>query len=140
MLAGLGAMVVGATLLVDGVRDLVDAEADQARVSLTIVGFATGFELVVLAWSAARRGISDAVVAGVVGSYAYNATMTLGAAAVVKPLRITDGELLHVPMVAMLVAMAAVLLLGARRRTLDRLDGVALLAAYPVFIALALLA
>jgi cation:H+ antiporter len=70
VLAGLGAMVVGATLLVDGVRELVDAEADQTRVSLTIVGFVTGFELVVLAWSAARRGISDAVVAGVVGSYA----------------------------------------------------------------------
>jgi hypothetical protein len=30
-------MVVGATLLVDGVRELVDAEADQTRVSLTIV-------------------------------------------------------------------------------------------------------
>ncbi len=77
VLAGLAAMVVGATLLVDGIRDLVDAEAAQIKLSLTIVGFATGFELVVLAWSSARRRISDAVVAGVVGSYAYNATMTL---------------------------------------------------------------
>ena len=33
-----------------------------------------------LAWSSARRGISDAVVAAVIGSFAYNATMTLGAA------------------------------------------------------------
>lgn len=140
VLAGLGAMVLGATLLVDGVRELVDAEADQTRVSLTIVGFVTGFELVVLAWSAARRGISDAVVAGVVGSYAYNATMTLGAAAVVKPLQVADGELLHLPMAAMLAALAAVLLMAARRRILDRSDGVALLAAYPVFITLALLA
>jgi Ca2+/Na+ antiporter len=78
-------MVVGATVLVDAVRDLVVGEADQVRVSLTVIGFVTGFELVVLAWSAARRGISEAVVAGVVGSYAYNATMTLGAAAVVRP-------------------------------------------------------
>jgi len=140
VLAGLGAMVVGATLLVDGVRHLVDAEADQTRVSLTIVGFATGFELVVLAWSAARRGISEAVVAGVVGSYAYNATMTLGAAAVVRPLRVTDGGLLHLPMLAMLVTLAGVLLLSARRRTLDRFDGVVLLAAYPVFVVLVLLA
>jgi len=60
-----------------------DVESDQARLSLTVVGFATAFELVVLAWSSARRGISDAVVAAVIGSYAYNATMTLGAAAVI---------------------------------------------------------
>jgi cation:H+ antiporter len=140
VLAGLGAMVVGATILVDGVRDLVDAEAAQARISLTIVGFATGFELVVLAWSAARRGISDAVVAGVVGSYAYNATMTLGVAALVNPLQVSDADLIHLPMVAMVVALGGVLALAARRRTLDRRDGIVLLAAYPVFIVLVLLA
>jgi cation:H+ antiporter len=140
VLAGLGAMVVGATILVDGVRDLVDAEADQARISLTIVGFATGFELVVLAWSAARRGISDAVVAGVVGSYAYNATMTLGVAALVNPLDVTDSDLLHVPMIAMVLALVAVLVLAARRRCLGRGDGVVLLTAYPVFVLAVLLA
>lgn len=139
VLAGLAAMVVGATLLVDGVRNLVDGEGDQARVSLTIVGFATGFELVVLAWSAARRGISEVVVAGVVGSYAYNATMTLGAAAVVRPLRVTDAALLNGPMIAMLVALAAVLVLAARHRQLSRTSGLVLLAAYPVFVAVALL-
>lgn len=140
VVVGLGAMVVGAALLVDGVRDLVDAEADQVRVSLTIVGFATGFELVVLAWSAARRGISEAVVAGVIGSYAYNTTMTLGATALVKPLGIEDADLLHLPMIAMLAALAGVLLLGVRRRTLTRIDGIAMLAAYPAFVALALFA
>lgn len=86
--AGVAAMVVGATLLVEGVRGLAHADYAQARLSLTVVGFATAFELVVLAWSAARRGISEAVVAAVVGSFAYNATMTLGTAAVVRPLHI----------------------------------------------------
>jgi hypothetical protein len=42
-------------------------------------------------------------------------------------------------MVAMLVALTAVLVLAARRRILDRFDGVALLAAYPVFVVLVLL-
>jgi cation:H+ antiporter len=139
VLAGLAAMVVGATLLVDGVRDLVDAEADQVLVSLTIVGFATGVELVVLAWSAARRGISDAVVAGVVGSFAYNVTMTLGVAAVVRPLRVSDAALLHVPLVAMSAALVLALVLAIRRRRLGRGEGVVLLAGYPVFVALAVL-
>ena len=139
VLAGLATMVVGATLLVDGVRHLVGAEADQVRVSLTIVGFATGFELVVLAWSAARRGISEVVVAGVVGSFAYNATMTLGVAALVKPLRITDAGLLHLPMVVMVGALAVVLALAGPARRLDRARGLVLLACYPAFVVAVLL-
>lgn len=140
VLAGLAAMVLGATLLVDGIRGLVKGEADQTRVSLTIVGFATGFELVVLAWSSARRGISEAVVAGVVGSYAYNATMTLGAAALVKPLRVSDAMPLRLPMVAMLAALVVVLALASRGRGLRAYHGCILLGLYPLFVALALLA
>lgn len=136
---GLAGMVVGATVLVDAVRDLVEAEADQARVSLTIVGFATGVELVVLAWSAARRGISEAVVAGVVGSFAYNVTMTLGAAAVVRPLAVEDASLLHAPVLAMVAALGLVLVLSLRDRSLGHRDGWLLLAGYPVFVALVLL-
>ena len=104
------------------------------------MGFATGFELVVLAWSSARRGISEAVVAGVVGSYAHNVTMTLGVAAVVRPLRATDAALLHPAMIAMLAALAAVLLLARRRRRLRRSDGWVLLGLYPVFVVVALVA
>ena len=134
VVAGVAGMVVGAVLLVDGVRHLAHGEASQARVSLTIVGFATGFELVVLAWSSARRGITDAVVAGVVGSYAYNATMTLGAAAVVRPLSITDAAVLHGPFLAMVAALVAVLALAVPRRRLDRRAGVVLLVAYVAFV------
>jgi cation:H+ antiporter len=140
VLAGLAAMVVGATLLVDGVRDLVETEANQGRVSLTVVGFATGFELVVLAWASARRGISEAVVAGVVGSFAYNATMTLGAAAVVRPLRVVDASRLHPAMLAMLAALVLVLGLAWRRGELARREGWTLLGLYPLFVVLALVA
>jgi len=114
VLAGLAAMVAGASLLVEGVRGLAQADDTQARLSLTVVGFATAFELVVLAWSATRRGISDAVVAAVVGSFAYNATMTLGAAALVRPLRIADAGPIRLPAVVMLVALALPILLAQR--------------------------
>ena len=72
-----------------------------------------------------------------VGSYAYNATMTLGAAAVITPLRIADVAPLRAPLVAMLVAMVVVVLLAARRRALGRGDAVVLLAGYVVFVVLA---
>ncbi|MFP5326408.1 MAG: sodium:calcium antiporter [Acidimicrobiia bacterium] len=136
VLAGLAGMVVGATLLVEGVRGLAHSDGSQARLSLTIVGFATAFELVVLAWSAARRGISEAVVAAVVGSFAYNATMTLGVAALVQPLRISDAGLIRAPAVAMLTALALPIVLARCGGELDRRAGVALLVAYPAFIAL----
>ncbi len=73
-----------------------------------------------------------------VGSYAYNATMTLGAAALVKPLRISDAAPLRLPMLAMLIALTAVLTMAFRGRLLHRRHGWMLLAAYPLFIAIAL--
>ncbi len=126
-------------MLVEAVQQISGMEATQTRLGLTLVGFATGFELVVLAWSAARRGISELVVAGVVGSFAYNAAMTLGAGALARPLVLTNAEILHLPWVLMLAALVLVTLLAARRGRLGRGDGVLLLAAYPAFVAVALL-
>jgi cation:H+ antiporter len=46
--------------------------------------------------------VSEAVVAAVVGSFAYNATMTLGGAALARPLRIAGTGQLHGPWLAMI--------------------------------------
>jgi cation:H+ antiporter len=139
VLAGVVAMIVGASVLVEGVRRLASAESSQAKLSLTIVGFATAFELVVLAWSAARRGIGEAVVAGVVGSYAYNASMTLGVAAFVRPLQLSDAGVVRAPAIAMLGALGLTIGLTIRRGQLARTQGLVLLAAYPAYIALVVL-
>ena len=134
VLVGTVAIVVGATMLVEAVNRFTDVESDQTRLSLTVVGFATAFELVVLAWSSARRGISDAVVAAVIGSYAYNATMTLGAAAVITPLGISDATLLRVPMLGMIAALVVVLGLSYRTGRLTRPDAAVLLGGYALFL------
>ncbi len=136
---GVAAMAAGASLLVEAVQRITNIEAAQTRLGLTLVGFATGFELVVLAWSAARRGISEAVVAGVVGSFAYNVTMTLGAGALAYPLIIADAASLHLPWLAMLASLSLVVLLAAPRRALGRAAGVVLLTAYPLFVLAVLL-
>ncbi|MGK2928496.1 MAG: sodium:calcium antiporter [Acidimicrobiales bacterium] len=137
VLAGTAAIVTGASLLVEAVRRFTDVETSQTKLSLTIVGFATAFELVVLAWSTARRGMSEAVVAAVIGSYAYNATMTLGAAAVITPLEITDTTVLRPPMLVMLAALAVVVVLARLGGRLTRREGVGLLVGYGVFLAVA---
>jgi cation:H+ antiporter len=132
--AGLVAMAFGSVLLVEAVRQITHVEETQTTLALTIVGFATAFELVILCWSAARQGATEVVVAGVVGSFAYNVTMTLGAAALIRPLSITDATLLHGPAIAMLLALVLVILLAAPKQHISQKAGWFLVAAYPVFL------
>jgi len=133
--AGVAAMAVGAMALVEGIRRISDVESTQTRLGLVVVGFATAFELVVLAWSSARRGITAAVVAGVIGSFTYNVTMTLGAGALARPLRVEDPDLLRGPWLAMLLSLVVVVAVGWRPQVIRRPGGVVLLALYPVFVA-----
>jgi cation:H+ antiporter len=140
VVVGLASLTVGSMALVEGVRRLSGIESTQTRLGLVVVGFATAFELVVLAWSSARRGITDAVVAAVVGSYAYNLTMSLGAGAVVAPIAIGRPEAIRLPFVAMAVLLVLVLGFAFRRGALARRDAVVLLLGYPVFVVVALVA
>ena len=140
VLLGVVAMAGGAILLVDGVRALSDVESTQTRLGLTLVGFATAFELVVLAYSAARHHVSEAVVAGVIGSFAYNVTMTLGAGALAHPLRITNATQLHAPWILMVASLALAIALGAPKGRLTRRSGIVLLAAYPLVVTIMLTA
>lgn len=134
VVCGVAAMAVGATALVEGIRRISDVESTQGRLGLIVVGFATAFELVVLAWSSARRGLSAAVVAGVVGSFTYNVTMTLGAGALARPLTIADPGLLRGPWLGMLASLVVVLAVAWPRHRIDRSGGYLLLGLYPVFV------
>ena len=51
-----------------------------------MLALATSAEMVALVWAARRRGLTELVVAGTVGAVAYNATVSLGLAALVSPL------------------------------------------------------
>ncbi len=134
LVLGVAAMAGGGTALVEAIRRITHIEDTQARLGLTVVGFATGFELVVLVWSAARRDAMDVALAGVVGSFGYNMTMSLGAGALVKPLRLGDAANLRAPAVIMLAALAAVIALAIPTRRIGRPIGVALLCGYPLFV------
>lgn len=74
-----------------------------------------------------------------VASFAYNAAMTLGASALVRPLRVSQPGQLHAPLMVMLAALGAALLLAWRAQRLNRAAGLLLLACYPAFLAAAVL-
>jgi cation:H+ antiporter len=132
VLAGVGLMALGGRLAVDGAEKIVQSfGVSDSAVGLTLVALATTAELFALAWAALRRGIAEIAVAGVVGSAAYNATATLGVAALVRPLS-TAGVIGPAWLAAglPLVVVAA----GGRRHQLGRLAGSGLLAIYAAYL------
>ena len=90
-----------------------------------------------LAFSASRHGITEAVVAGVIGSYAYNMTMSLGVGAIVAPIGISDASLLHTPTIVMLGRLAVAILLSLQHGTLRRRESIVLFLGYPAFLVIA---
>ena len=134
VVAGVAAMAIGASALVEAVRQITSVEDTQTKLGLTVVGFATAFELVVLVWSTTRRGSTDVALAGVVGSFGYNVTMSLGAGAVIRPIEISDAASLHLSAVVMVGLLVLVMALAAPKMQLGRLVGVTLLCGYPLFV------
>jgi cation:H+ antiporter len=131
---GVALLAVGATMAVEAVRTLSSVESTQTKLSLTALGFATAFELVVLAWSLARRGKGETAFAAIVGSFAFNSTVSLGAAALLRPLVIMDVAVLRLPLFLMPVALLAALALGFSSGRAHRTSAVGLLALYGAFV------
>jgi cation:H+ antiporter len=135
VLAGLLGMVAGGYLAVRGAEGLVDAfGSTESVVGLTVLALATSAEMIALVLAAHRRGVTEIALAGAVGSVAYNATVSLGLAAMVDPLLLGRGS----PVLTVGVVTAALpLLLVAGRRTgfLPRPLGAVLVAAYVTSIA-----
>jgi cation:H+ antiporter len=130
-LAGLAVMVAGGWLAVAGAqRAVATLGLTDTAVGLTLLALATTAELFALAWSAIRRDVPEIAIAGVVGSVAYNATATLGAAAVTRPLAVTG---ILVPAIIATALPLALLALAPRGR-LTRPAGALLCAGYLVFL------
>lgn len=128
---GIAIMALGGAFAVQGAERVVAAlSAADTAVGLTLVALATTAELIALVWAAARREISELAVAAIVGSATYNATATLGAAALVHP----SGDIDVRTAALVAAALPVVILVASRDRILGRGIGVALVAVYVVFV------
>jgi cation:H+ antiporter len=133
MVLGIAVMASGGWLAVDGAERVVASlDLEDAAVGLTFVGLATTAELFALVWAAARRGVEELAVAGVLGSALYNATATLGAAVLVHP--VPAAGLLPASWFAASIPLA--LVVASRRGHLSRQLGWVLLVSYVVFVVL----
>ena len=132
---GIAVMAAGGKAAVEGAtRLVVDLGQTDTAVGLTILALATTAELFALVLSAARHDVTEVAVAGIVGSAAYNATATLGTAALVAPLE--TGAVLGPAVGAALLPL--LLLVLARGGTLRRPAGVLLVAGYVAYVAVVL--
>lgn len=138
VLIGVAGMVLGGALAVRGADRLVPVLGlRESVVGLTVLALATSAEMVALVWSARRRGLTELVVAGTVGAVAYNATVTLGLAAVVRPLGLGRGNVI-LDVAAATAALPLVLVAAGRWGVLPRPVGALLVAAYVLIVGLLL--
>ena len=136
VLLGVLGMVAGGALAVRGAAGLVDVLGlSESVVGLTILALATSAEMVALVWAARRRRLTELVVAGAVGAVGYNATVSLGLAALVSPLALGRHNAV-IAVAAVTAVLPLVLLTGARSGRLPWLVGALLVAAYLATIAL----
>lgn len=127
-LVGVAAMGAGGWLAVAGAERLVALTGVAgSSVGLTAVALATTAEFLALVPAALRRGVPELAAAGIVGSVLYNATVSLGAGALVGDLT-SPGVAVPAAVAAVLVATIAVLV--RVRGALGRGAGILLVAAY----------
>lgn len=133
VIVGVVAMGAGGWLAVTGAERIVDSLGlKQSVVGLTFVALATTAELFALVWSSFRRGVEELALAGVLGSAVYNATATLGVAALVHPIHV-DGLNGQAWLAAALpVALAAYALMFNR---VGRIGGSLLVGIYGAYLA-----
>ncbi|MBM4187043.1 MAG: calcium/sodium antiporter [Gemmatimonadetes bacterium] len=132
--AGIGLLVVGGKVLVDGAVRLAQLAGMTERViGLTIVAAGTSAPEVATSVMAALRKESDIAVANLIGSNIFNLLGILGVAGVILPLTVSPGMLASD--VWWMAATALLLfLVMISRKALSRIEGAILLTAYGVYL------
>jgi cation:H+ antiporter len=135
-IAGLAALVVGASSLVRGASALaLSFGVSPLVVGLTIVAFGTSSPEVAVSVGAALEGQTDIAVGNVVGSNIFNVLFILGVSALIVPL-LVHVQLIRQEVPIMIGASLLLLALGYDG-TLSRLDAAilsSLMVAYTVFL------
>src|SRR3970282_1939010 len=125
--AGLGALVLGAEILVRGASRLAAAAGISPLViGLTVVAFGTSTPELAVSVESAYSGHADVALGNVVGSNILNVLFILGLCAVIMPLRVAQQLLwLDVPL---MIGASLLVFLMAMDGTITRFNGVILFA------------
>lgn len=126
---GLAGLVFGSDLFVDSASSVAAGlGVSESVIGLTIVAGGTSLPELATSVVAARKGQSAIAIGNVIGSNVFNILLILGATAVISPLQMEGITLLD--MGVMMGSITLVWLFSFTRFTVERWEGVLLIAGY----------
>ncbi len=135
---GLGALTLGARLLVDGAVGVAQVlKLPEAFIGLTIVAVGTSLPELATSLVAAFRRQSEIAIGNIVGSNIFNVLGILGVTALIAPVPV-EPRFLNLDLPVMLGASAALIALLLLRPQIGRATGALMLAGYCVYVIIAL--
>jgi cation:H+ antiporter len=135
--AGLGLLVVGSDLMVDGATEIaLRLGVNELTIGLTVVALGTSLPELATSVLATIRGERDLAVGNVVGSNLFNLTGVLGVAAVAAPGGLPIGEeVLRFDFPIVIASAVACLPIFFTGHRIDRWEGALFLAYYVAYTA-----
>ena len=134
LMAGIATLVLGSEILVKGaVAGGVALGVPEAVIGMTLIAFGTSLPELTACVAAARKGESEMIVGGIVGSNIFNILSVLALSAAVKPLMINPRfAAFDLPVaVAVTAVFAGFLLFG---NGIGRMVGWVMLMSYGLFV------
>jgi cation:H+ antiporter len=132
LIGGIGLVLVGAELLVDGSIEVARSlDVSEALIGLTVIAIGTSAPELVTTLTSTLRGDRDIAVGNLLGSSVYNVALVLGLAVVTAPagVQVPDEVIAADLLVLAAVALITVPVLLSGHR-ISRVEGGAFVAAY----------
>ena len=136
LVVGLGTLLVGAELLVDGAIGFAKLlGVSEVVIGITIVAFGTSLPELAVSVASAMKGEYGLAIGNIVGSNIFNLLAVIGVAATIEPAALAPSVLsLHIfVMVAFTLVLFAMTYDYNGKAILSRLEGMALVIAYVAY-------
>lgn len=133
LLVGLGLVVFGSDILVDGSSAIArKSGVSEFVIGLTIVGFGTSLPELVVSITGAIEGSADISIGNIVGSNTLNALLVLGSASVIAPIAVNRLNLTRD--IPMFFGITLFFVLLTTKGYLNWIDGILMLAVFTVYL------
>ena len=133
LLLGLGLVVYGSDILVDGSSAIArKSGVSEFVIGLTIVGFGTSMPEMVVSLTGAIEGSADISIGNIVGSNTLNALLVLGSAAIITPIAVNRLNLTRD--IPMFFGITLLFVLLASKGYLNWIDGLLMLLVFAAYI------
>ncbi|MCZ7361971.1 MAG: calcium/sodium antiporter [Candidatus Methanoperedens sp.] len=134
VIIGLAGILIGANFLVNSIIGLSTAfGVSEYLIALVLMAVGTSLPELFVSVSAARKGYMTMALGNIIGSNVANILWVLGAAAIIRPIRI-DPELIIVQLIFMILLSVLLIVFKRSGYVIDRREGAVFLVIYVVFV------